>query len=83
LNDVRWKIGQWVGTSSYPLWIFKLSEKSNDLTNKAIDNMFQLIRSIDKEITYADIKSYLNTIRDVHYDLSLIIKTVSPNLKTG
>lgn len=74
LNDVRWKIRDWVKASSYPLWIFKLSEKSNDLTNKAIDNMFQLIRSIDKEITYADIKSYLNTIRDVHYDLGLTIK---------
>jgi len=74
LNDVRWKIREWVKASSYPLWIFKLSEKSNDLTNKAIDNMFQLIQSIDKEITYADIKSYLNTIRDVHYDLGLIIK---------
>jgi len=74
LNDVRWKIREWVKASSYPLWIFKLSKKSNDLTNKAIDNMFQLIQSIDKEITYADIKSYLNTIRDVHYDLGLIIK---------
>ena len=74
LNDVRWKIREWVKASSYPLWIFKLSEKSNDLTNKAIDNMFQLIQSIDKEITYADIKSYLNTIKDVHYDLGLIIK---------
>jgi len=74
LNEVRWKIREWVKASSYPLWIFKLSKKSNDLTNKAIDNMFQLIQSIDKEITYADIKSYLNTIRDVHYDLGLIIK---------
>lgn len=74
LNAVRWKIREWVKASSYPLWIFKLSEKSNDLTNKAIDNMFQLIQSIDKEITYDDVKSYLNTIKDVHYDLGLIIK---------
>jgi hypothetical protein len=74
LTNVRWKIREWVKASSYPLWIFKLSKKSNDLTNKAIDNMFQLIQSIDKEITYADIKSYLNTIGDVHYDLGLIIK---------
>ncbi|MEA3313221.1 MAG: hypothetical protein U9Q18_02460, partial [Caldisericota bacterium] len=74
LNDVRWKIREWVKESSCPLWIFKLSEKSNDLTNKAIDNMFQLIRSIDKEITYDDIKLYLNAIKDVHYDLGLIIK---------
>ncbi|HJH25716.1 MAG TPA: hypothetical protein C5S37_02845 [Methanophagales archaeon] len=74
LNDVRWKIREWVKDFSYPLWIFKLSKKSNDLTNKAIDNMFQLIQSIDKEITYADIKSYLNTIGDVHYDIGLIIR---------
>jgi len=74
LNDVRWKIRQWVKASSYPLWIFKLCENSNDMTNKAIDNMFQLIQSIDKEITSDDVKSYLNTIKDVHYDLGLIIK---------
>ena len=74
LTNVRWKIREWVKASSYPVWIFKLSKKSNDLTNKAIDNMFQLIQSIDKEITSDDVKSYLNTIKDVHYDLGLIIK---------
>ena len=74
LNDVRWKIREWVKSSSYPLWVFKYYEKSNDSINKAIDNIFQLIQSIDKEITYDHIKSCLNTIKTVNYDLSLIIK---------
>ena len=74
LNDVRWRIREWVRAYSYPLWVFKLSEKSNDLTNNAIDNIFQLIQSIDKEITYADIKLYLNAIKEVYGDLRLIIK---------
>jgi hypothetical protein len=74
LNDVRWKIRQWVKESSYPLWIFKLSEKSNYMANKAIESIFKLIQSIDKEITYDNIKSYLNSIKDVRFDLALIIK---------
>lgn len=74
LTDVRWKIRQWVKESSYPLWVFKLSEKSNDNTNKAIDNIFQLIQSVDRDITYDDVKSYLDSVKDVKYDLNLVIK---------
>jgi hypothetical protein len=74
LNDIRWKIRQWVKESSYPLWSFKLSERSNEKTQKAIDNIFQLIQSIDNEITYDNIKFYLNSIKDVRYDMGLIIK---------
>jgi len=74
LNDVRWKIRDWIKDAGFPIWVFKLSENINENAKNAIDSIFNLIQSIDKELTYNKVKEYLENIEKVKFDLQLHIK---------
>jgi len=72
LNDVRWKIREWVKEAKYPLWTFKVS-CDNDMTKNGIDKIVWLIKSTDREIDQKGINESLHSIKDIHYDLNLLI----------
>ena len=72
LNKTRWKIREWVNGVGYPLWTFKIS-CDDDATKESIDKVVWLIGSIDREINREDIKESLYLIKDVRYDLGLLI----------
>jgi len=72
LNTTRWKIREWVNGVGYPLWTFKVSCDGNT-TKEGIDKIVWLIGSIDREIDREDIKKSLCLIKDVRYDLGLLI----------
>ncbi|AGB05212.1 hypothetical protein AciM339_1352 [Aciduliprofundum sp. MAR08-339] len=78
LNDARWKIREWVKKQGFPIWVFKFAENINENTKKAIDTIFELVQSIDRDLTYEKIKDYLNTIEDVKYDLDILIDRENP-----
>jgi len=73
LNNTRWKIREWVNGVECPLWVFKVS-CDGDKTEKAVDKIVWLIRSLDKEINQKKIKESLDLIKDARYDLCLLIK---------
>ena len=73
LNNTRWGIRKWVNDVGCPLWTFKVS-CDDDKTEKAIDDIVGLIRSIDKDINQKKIKESLDLIKDARYDLGLLIK---------
>jgi hypothetical protein len=78
LNDTRWKVREWVKNKGYPLWLFKYAEKVNENTKMAIDNVFELIQSVDQEITYKKIEEYLHRLGNVKYDLNILIDGEDP-----
>ena len=78
LNDARWKVREWVKKQGFPIWVFKCAGNINKNTAEAIDAIFTLVQSIDRELTYEKIKDYLNTIENVKYDLSILIDQKNP-----
>ncbi|MBO8152008.1 MAG: hypothetical protein H0Z30_05895 [Candidatus Marinimicrobia bacterium] len=78
LNDARWKVREWIKKQSFPIWVFKFIENINENTAKAIDAIFELVQSIDRELTYEKIMDYLNAIEDVRYDLDILIDQENP-----
>jgi len=78
LNDARWKVREWVKKQSFPIWVFKFAKNINENTAKAIDAIFELVQSIDRELTYEKIRGYLNTIEGVRYDLDILIDRENP-----
>jgi len=78
LNDARWKVREWVKKQGFPIWAFKFAENINENTTKAIDAIFELVQSIDRELTYEKIRNYLNAIEGVRYDLDILIDRENP-----
>ena len=78
LNDARWKVREWVKKQGFPIWAFKYTENINENTMKAIDAIFELVQSIDRELTYEKIRDYLNAIEKVRYDLDILIDRENP-----
>ncbi len=78
LNDARWKVREWIKKQGFPIWAFKFIENINENTAKAIDAIFELVQSIDRELTYEKIRDYLNAIEDVRYDLDILIDRENP-----
>lgn len=78
LNDVRWKIREWVKNHGFPIWVFKFAENIYESLTKAVDTIFELVQSIDKELTYDKIRNYLNTIENVRYDFEILIERENP-----
>ena len=78
LNDARWKVREWVKKQGFPIWAFKFAENINENTTKAIDAIFGLVQSIDRELTYEKIRDYLNAIEGVRYDLDILIDRENP-----
>lgn len=73
LNDLRWGIRDWIKESQYPLWVFKLSENTNEKVMLAIDNIIELIESMDTEISQPDIKRVLHAVKVVEIDLKVLV----------
>jgi len=78
LNDARWKVREWIKKQGVPIWVFKFAENINKNTMKAIDVIFELVQSIDREFTYEKIMDYLNAIESVRYDLDILINQENP-----
>lgn len=78
LNDARWKIREWIKKQGFPIWAFKSAENINKNTKKAINAIFELVQSIDRELKYKKIGDYLNTIEGVRYDLDILIDRENP-----
>jgi hypothetical protein len=73
LSDLRWGIRDWIKESQYPLWVFKLSENTNEKVMLAIDNIIELIESMDMEISQPDIKRVLHAVKVVETDLKVLV----------
>ena len=73
LNDTRWKIREWVKKIGFPISIFKHSDSINTNTKKALESIFKIIKSIDKELTTEKISEYLDSIELAKYDLNYIL----------
>lgn len=73
LSDLRWGIRDWIKESQYPLWVFKLSENANEEIMLAIDNIIELIETMDTEISQSDIKSVLDAVKVVETDLKFLV----------
>ena len=74
LNDARWKVRDWIKKQGFPIWVFKSAENINENTIKALDAIFELVQSTDRELTYNKIKEYLHQIESVEYDLEIVIE---------
>ena len=72
LNMVRWGVREWIKDDGYPIWVYK-SADSNKNTKKALDSIFNLIQSYDKELIPEKIIDYLNSIEPVKFDLGILI----------
>jgi len=73
LSDLRWGIRNWIKESDYPLWVFKLSENTNDGIKLSIDKIIDLIESMDTEISQSDIKGVLDAVKVVETDLKFFV----------
>jgi len=78
LNDARWKVREWVKKQGFPIWAFKFVDNITENTIKAIDAIFELVQSIDRELTDEKIRDYLTTIEGVRYDLDILIDKKNP-----
>ena len=79
LNDARWGVRKWIKEKGAPIWALKFANDVNESTKKAIDTIFEIVKSTDKELTYDKIEKYLNTIEEVEYDLHLLIRKYDIN----
>jgi hypothetical protein len=74
LNNARWGVRKWVKDLSFPIWVFKLSERNNEKSKIALDCIFNLIQSIDKELNLKKISESLENIEMVKIELNSIFK---------
>jgi len=73
LSDVKWKIREWIKKAQFPLWVFKLATKSDHITN-SIDDLTELIESMDENIDQDRIQHILSSVGTVKTDLKLTLK---------
>jgi hypothetical protein len=73
LNDLRWKIRELFKKVGFPLWSIKYLGIKDGLKN-AVDEIFMLIKNIDSEIIYDDVKRILDTVKNNKLDLELTLK---------
>ena len=78
LNDARWGVRKWIKERGAPIWVYKFAEGINENTQRAVDTIFELIQSTDRELTYDKIENYLNIIEEVEYDLYLLTRRYDP-----
>ena len=73
LNDVRWRIREWIKDAQYPLWVFTRSAHATPPIITAITNIIELIESAENEISYNSIKNLLESVKAVETDLRMFI----------
>jgi hypothetical protein len=74
LNNVKWKIREWVKNSFSPLWLFKISDRAGESVKNAIDEIFNLTFSVDKDLTQGDITTCFEKVDKMFFDLKLLTK---------
>ncbi|MBU7048060.1 MAG: hypothetical protein HXS54_16620 [Theionarchaea archaeon] len=72
LTNTRWKVREWAKDSQYPLWSFKTFLKKSG--KDAIDEIFKLTQSFDKEISQDQIINALDIIEKNEVDLKHELK---------
>ena len=82
LTNTRWEIRNWIKKVGYPIWIFKYSKSSNEKTKKALESIFQIIKSVEKDLTEEKIVKHLDSIELAKYDLKLLFEN-DPELLFG
>ncbi len=73
LNDIRWKIREFVKGVQFPIWSIKYLPEYGGVKS-AVDEIFILTKSIDREIGYDDIKRVLDAGKNNKVDLQLSLK---------
>ncbi|MEE4358971.1 MAG: hypothetical protein V2I97_21050, partial [Desulfococcaceae bacterium] len=76
LNDVKWKIREWIKGSGFPLWVFKLSSNGGYIS-EGIDCLIELIEYIDQDMNQEHIRKILLPVNMVKTDLRLALKKES------
>ncbi|QEF95274.1 hypothetical protein FVF72_08995 [Methanothermobacter sp. KEPCO-1] len=77
LNEVKWKIKEWVKERDTPLWLFKCGESNQPEKFEKIFNLiFEFTRSNDTEINSEKIGKILTEMEGFELDLKSHIKTV-------
>lgn len=73
LNDIRWKIREFIKRTQFPIWSIKYLDVNNSLKD-AISEIFMLTKNTDQEIGCDDIKRALEVVKKNKLDLELTCK---------
>jgi len=75
LNDTKWAIREWIkSVAKFPIWVFKLIDDISEASKLAIETIFYLVESIDREFTQESIKDAFEMINSVRTDLVLLFQ---------
>lgn len=75
IDNVRWKIRQWIKDKKTPLWIYKeYSENIDDGLKSAIDEISELLKPKDKNIPDKVIQECYESLEPVKLDFKEITK---------
>lgn len=80
LNDLRWEIRKLVKDVGLPIWSVKYLDVKDGVKN-AVDEIFTLIKNVDSEIGYDDVKRILEAVINNKLDLELTLK--KDNIQQG
>lgn len=83
LNDVKWKIKEWVKEQNIPLWLFRYKDSSQEEKIERIFNLiFDFTKSNDTEIDSNMMGEIINEIEDFELDIKNHIK-IATSQKEG
>jgi hypothetical protein len=73
INDARWEIRTYIKKIGFPLWSLKYAAGKKVMQNVA-DEMFKLVRTVDKEIGLEDTRKLIDLIKDYTLDIKLFLQ---------
>ena len=77
LNNVRWRIREWVKHIGLPVWSLKELVQNNKGLLVAIDAINYVVRTLDRELLEDKIKSILDILKLTRMDLKLLLNPKS------
>jgi hypothetical protein len=81
LNNTRWKIGEYIKKTGFPIWSLKYCSKV-ETVKRFFDEIFKLTRSIDTEIKREDMGALRDLIDKNKFDIIALTKD-DKSLKAG
>ncbi len=73
INDPRWEIRTYIKKIGFPLWSLKYATEKKVIQNFA-EEMFKLVKTIDKEIGLEDTRKLIDLIKDYTLDIKLFLQ---------